>query len=63
MNKKPFWTSKTFWVNVVMLVGSISTMFGLDLGLNPETQVAVVGSIMTVVNLGLRIVTKQPVGL
>lgn len=63
MNKKPFWTSKTFWVNVVMLVGSISTMFGLDLGLNPETQVAVVGSIMTVVNLGLRIITKQPVGL
>ena len=55
--------SKTLWVNVVGLIASLSTVFGVDLGLDPETQVALVGSILTVVNIGLRLVTSQSVSL
>ena len=56
--EKPFYASKTLWVNAVMLVATISSAFGLDLGLDPETQVAIVGAIMGVVNIGLRLITK-----
>lgn len=61
MDKKPFYTSKTFWANIVMLIASVSTSFGLDLGLNPEAQIAVVGGIMALVNIGLRFMTKSPI--
>ena len=58
---KPFWASKTLWVNFIALVTAISTAFGVDLGLNPETQVAIVGTVMSVVNIVLRFVTEVPV--
>lgn len=60
---KPFWASKTLWVNLIALAAAISTAFGVDLGLNPETQVAVVGTVMSVVNIILRLVTKTPVSV
>ena len=60
---KPFWASKTLWVNLIALAAAISTAFGVDLGLNPETQVAVVGTVMSVVNIILRLVTKAPVSV
>ena len=59
--EKPFYASKTLWVNAVMLVATISSAFGLDLGLDPETQVAIVGAIMGVVNIGLRLITKASI--
>jgi len=58
---KPFWASKTLWVNLIALAAAVSTAFGVDLGLNPETQVVVVGTVMSVVNIILRLVTKAPV--
>ena len=48
---------------MIALVAAISTAFGVDLGLNPETQVAVVGTVMSVVNIILRLVTKAPVSV
>lgn len=63
MDSKPFWASKTLWVNVVAVVAAITGALGLNLGLDPETQVAVVGGIMGVVNIVLRIVTKTGVSL
>ena len=62
MEKKPFWASKTMWVNLVALVATVSTAFGLDLGLTPENQVAVVGAVIAVLNIALRFVTKAPIG-
>ena len=60
-NSKPFWASKTLWVNAVALVASISGAFGLDIGLTPEAQSSIVGGVMAVVNIILRLVTKAGV--
>ena len=60
MTSKPFWASKSLWVNIVAGAGAISTAFW-DTGLDAETQIAVVGGIMAVVNIILRLVTKTAV--
>lgn len=62
MDTKPFWASKTLWVNAIALVAAISGAFGMDLGLDPETQAGIVGAVMSVVNIALRFVTKSAVG-
>lgn len=62
-NEKKFYLSKTFWVNIIALVASVTGAFGLDLDLNPETQTAVVTAIMAIVNLVLRFTTKDKVTL
>lgn len=58
---KPAWASKTLWVNLVALVASIAVALGVDIGLTVEAQGALVGGIMALVNIVLRLVTKQPV--
>lgn len=60
-NSKPFWASKTLWVNAIAGVAAVSTAFGLDLGLNPEAQTAIVGGIMAIANMVLRLVTNKGV--
>jgi len=56
MNTKPFWTSKTMWINVLAVVAMVvQQQYGF--AIDPETQVAILG----VVNLVLRIVTKSAV--
>lgn len=57
---KPFWASKTLWVNFIALIAAVTGAFGIDLGLDPEAQAAVVGAVMGVVNIALRIVTRAP---
>lgn len=61
MDSKPFYASKTLWLNVIAGIAAVSTAFGLNLGLDPDTQVAIVGGVMAVVNIILRLVTKAPV--
>ena len=61
MGKKPFWASKTLWVNGVALVGSVAITFGWDFGLTPEVQGSVVTAIMGVVNIVLRFTTNSAV--
>ena len=58
MDKKPFWASKTLVVNAIAVLAAISGAFGLDLGLDPDTQMAIVGAVMGIVNIVLRFVTK-----
>ena len=58
---KPFWASKTIWVQVLALVAVLSDALGLDLGLSPEVQSSAVVTIMAVVNIILRFVTKSAV--
>lgn len=62
METKPFWASKTLWVNALALIAALTGAFGIDLGLDPETQTAAVAAVMGVVNIVLRFVTKAPVG-
>lgn len=61
MESKSLWLSKTFWTNAVALAVSIATAFGLDLGLDPEQQAELVAVILSLANIGLRLVTRQPV--
>ena len=58
---KPFWASKTLWVNVVGLSTSVALAFGLDLGLDDEMKASIVGGIMSFVNIILRLMTKAAV--
>lgn len=60
MDPKPVWASKTVWVNAIALASAVALGFGVDLGLDGETQTALVGGIMAVVNIALRFVTEQP---
>ena len=60
---KSVFASKTIWVNLLALAGSIGTVFGFDLGLDEESQTAIVGGVMAVVNVVLRLTTKAPVKL
>lgn len=62
MDSKPFWASKTLWVNLVAVIAALSGVFGGDFGLDDETQTAVVGAIMGVVNIVLRFMTVAPLG-
>jgi len=58
---KPFWQSKTLWANAVGFIAVLTGAFGLDLGLDPETQITIVGAVMAVINIILRFTTKQPI--
>jgi len=62
MDSKPWYASKTLWVNAIAGIAAMAGAFGLDLGLTPETQTSLVAGILAVVNIILRLVTKQPVG-
>lgn len=61
MNSKPWWASKTIWANVLSLIATIATVFGLDLGLTPEVQATIIAGVVSIVNIVLRGVTKTGV--
>lgn len=61
MESKKWYASKTLWVNTVAGVAAVSGAFGIDLGLDPETQTALVAGVMAVVNIVLRFTTKTAV--
>ena len=59
---KSIFASKTFWTNVVGL-GAIAASFYPPLAIlaSPEVQAAVVGAMLTLANIGLRVITHEPV--
>lgn len=58
METKAFWKSKTFWVNLISLAAlAVQTQTGFVV--SAELQAAA----LTVVNLGLRAITRDAVGL
>ena len=61
MDTTKWFASKTLWVNVIAAVAALAGVFKLDLGLTPEVQATVVTTILALVNVGLRLVTKTPV--
>ena len=60
---KPFWASRTLWVNFVAIVAAVLGTFGLGDVLDPEFQATVVAAVMGIVNIILRFVTTKPVTL
>ena len=62
MGSKPFWASKTMWVNAVGFLATISVAMGWDLGLTETVQMEIVVGIWAVANIILRFVTKAPIG-
>ena len=53
---KKFWESKTFWVNILAIVGIVSSgLFGFEIP--AEWSVSILG----VVNLVLRLATKEEI--
>lgn len=61
MNSKVWWASRTLWANIIGGAVAIGTAFGLNLGLDAESQTAIVGGIMTIINVILRFMTSAPV--
>lgn len=61
MKAKPFWASRTLWVNLLALAAALAGIFEIDVGLTPAMQTAMVTSIMAIVNMILRAVTKSAV--
>ena len=61
MDTTKWFASKTLWVNVIAAVAALAGVFKIDLGLTPEAQATVVTTILALVNVGLRLVTKTPV--
>lgn len=60
MDTKPIWQSKTVWLNAIALALSVVWPSGAAMvQSNPEASMLVV----TVLNVILRLVTKQPVSL
>jgi len=56
-----FYASKTLWINVVATVATLAGVFKIDLGLTPEVQATVVTTILALVNIALRLVTKTAI--
>jgi hypothetical protein len=60
MNK--YWyESKTLWANIIALLATVATAFGLDLGLGPEQQATIVAGVMAIVNIVLRFKTDKAI--
>lgn len=56
-SSKPFYTSKTFWVNLIVALAAIFPPAQEYITAHPEVAVTVI----SVVNLVLRVVTKDAV--
>ena len=63
MEAKSIFASRTVWATLIAFVATMAGAFGLDLGLDADTQAAIVGGIMAVVSIVMRAITKEPVKL
>lgn len=59
---KPWYASKTLWVNGLTIIAAVSGAVGFDLGLTTEVQTQIVVGILAVANVVLRLTTKTAVG-
>ena len=56
---KPWYKSKTIWVNVVAFLATFASFKGVNV--TPEEQAQIVTGILAVVNILLRFVTHDPI--
>ena len=59
---KQWYASKTLWANLIAGGVTVAGVFGIDVGLEPESQAQLVAGVMVVVNILLRLVTSEPIG-
>ena len=63
MDVKPFWKSKTFYFNLLALIVAIATAFGYT-SFTPDAKTGEYALVaVTLINLLLRFITSQPVGV
>ena len=60
MDGKPFWASKTIWVNGVSVLAAILGAAGIA-SIGVEVQAEAVAVVMGVINIVLRFMTDKPV--
>lgn len=58
---KPFYESKTFWFNILFLLGSIAAYFGFGDFKPSNDTVELAGVVVGVVNVILRFYTSQQI--
>lgn len=58
MESKPFWMSKTLWVNALAIAGMV--LVG-QAGITTEQWAEISGVVLATVNIVLRFVTGEPV--
>ncbi|GEM_PF-2743959 len=58
---KPFWKSKTIWVNALTLLLSILTALAGSDFVDPKVVAIITGILIPIVNILLRFVTNQPI--
>lgn len=60
MNGKPWWASKTIWINLIAVV---ATLLAVTVGFEMDAtfQAEIVAVVMGIVNIVLRFVTVEPV--
>lgn len=58
MDSKPWYTSKTLWVNAIAFAALLLQSFGTGFIIAPEEQ----AGILVVLNILLRLVTKTGIG-
>lgn len=64
MNGKPIVKSKTFWVNLITAVaGVLTTLGGSELVQDNPEVAGIAATVLGVVNVVLRLVTKDPVSV
>lgn len=61
MDSKPWYMSKTIWVNALTFAATVASLFGLDLGLDDATKATIATGVLALVNVVLRAVTRKAV--
>lgn len=61
MKTKAFWKSKTLWANVIAFAATVGGLFGFEV--DAETQATLVAGVMAVINIVMRFVTKDAIGV
>ena len=61
METKSIFASKTFWINLFVIVAMVATNLGVDIGLDDVTKTEIATGIVAFVNLILRFVTSTSV--
>jgi len=56
---KPWYKSKTVWVNIIALCAIVASYFGFEI--RDDEILVIATAIVTVVNIALRFVTKEPI--
>ena len=61
MGSKPWYTSKTLWMNALATIGIFAGAFSIDLGLDAKTQSELSLGILAVVNMALRVISSTKI--